>query len=200
MSQFPPVLANLISKLGQLPTIGNRTAQKLAFYIMSMPEDEALALADAVRKARTEIHLCSVCCNLTDSEVCSICADKTRDNSIICVVESPADVSALEKLHVFHGRYHVLHGAVSPLKNIGPDDIKLKELFSRLAAEPEIKEVFLANSSTPEGEATALYISRLLKPAGIKTTRLAHGLPMGSSLEFADEITLSKAIEGRREI
>ncbi len=200
MSQFPPVLANLISKLGQLPTIGNRTAQKLAFYIMSMPEAEALALADAVRKARAEIHLCSVCCNLTDSEICSICADKTRDNSIICVVESPADVSALEKLHVFHGRYHVLHGAVSPLKNIGPDDIKLKELFSRLAAEPEIKEVFLANSSTPEGEATALYISRLLKPAGIKTTRLAHGLPMGSSLEFADEITLSKAIEGRREI
>lgn len=200
MPRYAPELAHLISQLGSLPTIGGKTAQRLAFHLMSVPKEEALALADAIRDAREHIHLCSKCCNLTDVDPCPLCTDETRDPTVLCVVESPSDVTALEKARVFHGRYHVLHGVISPMKNIGPEQIHLKELFTRLAEDPRIEEVFLANSSTAEGEATAMYISRLLKPAGIKTTRLAHGLPMGSSLEFADEVTLSRAIEGRREI
>lgn len=200
MNQFAAPLAQLISQLGKLPSIGGKSAQRLAFHLMSIEQDEALALADAIIQARRNLQLCPICCNLTDQTPCPICSDADRDPGVLCVVETPTDLMTLEKARSFNGRYHVLHGAISPMNNIGPEQIKLKELLVRLSEDDRIKEVFLANSSTTEGEATALYISRLLKAAGIKTTRLAKGLPMGSRLEFADEVTLSRAIEGRTEI
>ena len=197
MTGYPPPIAALIAQLGSLPTIGNKSAQRLAFHLLSIPEDEAVAVAQAIIDAREQIHLCSVCCNLTDSDPCAICADSQRDPHIICVVESPIDVLAIERTNDYRGRYHVLHGAISPLRGINPDQIRLRELFRRLQVEVEVQEVILANNATPEGEATALYIARVLSPAGIKTTRIASGLPVGASLEYADETTLSKAIEGR---
>ncbi|NLZ55989.1 MAG: recombination protein RecR [Clostridiaceae bacterium] len=200
MTGYPPPIAALIAQLGSLPTIGNKSAQRLAFHLLSIPEDEAVAVAQAIIDAREQIHLCSVCCNLTDSDPCAICADSQRDPHIICVVESPIDVLAIERTNDYRGRYHVLHGAISPLRGINPDQIRLRELFRRLQVEVEVQEVILANNATPEGEATALYIARVLSPAGIKTTRIASGLPVGASLEYADETTLSKAIEGRSEI
>lgn len=198
MARYAPALAQLITQLGKLPSVGNKTAQRLAFHLMSIPESEALALAEAITEARKTIHLCPICCQLTDQDPCAICADPHRDPHVICVVENPSDVAAIEKSRAFHGRYHVLHGVISPMHKTGPDDIHLKELMTRLIEHPEIEEVFLANSSTTEGESTALYIARILQSAKIKTTRLAHGLPMGSSLELADEVTLGRAIEGRR--
>ncbi|NLZ70143.1 MAG: recombination protein RecR [Clostridiaceae bacterium] len=200
MTGYPPPIAALIAQLGSLPTIGNKSAQRLAFHLLSIPEDEAVAVAQAIIDAREQIHLCSICCNLTDSDPCSICADSERDPHMICVVESPVDVLAIERTNDYRGRYHVLHGAISPLRGVSPDQIRLRELFRRLQVEVEVQEVILANNATPEGEATALYIARVLSPAGIKTTRIASGLPVGASLEYADETTLSKAIEGRSEI
>jgi recombination protein RecR len=201
MKQFDtPAINELINQLGRLPGIGRKTAQRLAFHLLSVSKEEAGRLADAIIQAKERTRLCPVCCNLTDREICEICADETRDNTVICVVESPLDVSAMERTREFNGRYHVLHGAISPMKDIGPDQLHLRELLTRLREHSEISEVILATNATVEGEATATYIARLIKPANIRTTRIAHGLPMGSNLEYADEVTLTRALEGRQEI
>jgi len=192
-------IAKLINELSKLPGIGNRTAQRLAFYIINMSSDDVDNLARAISEAKEKIMYCNICNNISDSNICSICGSKTRDHGTICVVEQPRDVIAMEKTREYKGVYHVLHGAISPMEGIGPEDIKIKELLGRLE-DGEIKEVILATDPDVEGEATAVYISKLLKPLGIKTTRLAHGIPVGGDLEYADEVTLSKALEGRREI
>lgn len=200
MAKYSPHIVNLISELGRLPGIGSKSAQRLAFHILSRTDTEAEALANAVLEAKRNTFLCSVCCNLTDKDPCEYCSSPSRDKTVICVVENPRDVAAMERIHEYKGLYHVLHGAISPMQGIGPNDIRLKELLSRLTSETEVSEVILANNPSIEGEATAMYISRLLKPAGIKVTRIAHGLPMGGDLEYADEVTLAKALEGRREL
>ncbi len=200
MAKYSAGITKLIAELGKLPGIGGKSAQRLAFHILSLPDKEAESLAAAIIEAKRTTFLCSSCCNLTDQDPCEICSSSARDRSILCVVENPRDVAAMERIHEYRGLYHVLHGAISPMQGIGPNQIRLKELLSRLTAETSITEVILATNPTVEGEATAMYIARLLKPAGIKTTRIAHGLPMGGDLEYADEVTLSRAIEGRREI
>lgn len=200
MARYAPALSQLIAQLGKLPSIGNKTAQRLAFHLLSIPAEDALALADAIRDARTSIHLCPQCCNLTETDLCPICSDTTRDPTVLCVVEQPSDIATIEKARTYQGRYHVLHGALSPLKNILPDQIHIRELIERLRDDARIQEVFLANSSTAEGEATALYIARMLQGTDIRVTRLAQGLPAGASLEHADDVTLARAIEGRKEI
>lgn len=200
MARYSPSIARLVTELGKLPGIGGKSAQRLAFYLLSQPESRSEALAEAILDARRTIRICSVCCNLTDQDPCEICTSPSRERSQICVVENPRDVAAMERIHEYRGLYHVLHGAISPMQNIGPDQIHLRELLSRLRTQTEVSEVILATNPTVEGEATAMYIARLLKPAGIRTTRLAHGLPMGGDLEYADEVTLAKAMEGRREI
>lgn len=200
MARYAAPIAKLIAELGKLPGIGSKSAQRLAFYLLGQPEDHVKNLAEAIIEARTSTRLCSVCCNLTDQDPCQICQSPGRDHSTICVVEQPRDVSAMERIHEYKGLYHVLHGVISPMQNIGPDQIRLRELLARLRRDDHVNEVILATNSTVEGEATAMYISRLLKPAGIKTTRLAHGLPVGSDLEYADEVTLARAMEGRREL
>ena len=200
MRQYPRSLNKLINELGKLPGIGGKTAQRLAFHILSLTEREAEELADAISSAKKTLRYCEVCGNLTDSEKCKICTDETRDGSVICVVESPQDVMAMERIREFHGRYHVLHGTISPMDGIGPNDLNLASLVKRLQAEPDVKELILATNPNIEGEATAMYIANLLKPSGIKVTRIAHGLPIGGDLEYADEVTLLKAIEGRREL
>lgn len=200
MKYYAKSLSKLIAELGKLPGIGGKSAQRLAFHILSMTDEQASALAGAITEAKQSIKYCSVCGNFTDAETCPICSDTSRDNSVICVVETPKDVFAMERAGSFKGRYHVLHGAISPLDGIGPSDINLKSLITRLQTEDDVKEVILATSPRVEGEATAMYISKLLKPAGLKVTRIAYGLPVGGDLEYADEVTLSKAIEGRREL
>lgn len=200
MSKYSPAINNLITQLASLPGIGQKSAQRLAFYVMGLPKEKAESLANSISEARRLTRFCSHCWNLTDQDPCEICSDDRRDKHLLCVVESPSDVAAMERTREYRGRYHVLHGAISPMNNIGPEEIRLKELLSRLQSESEINEVILANNATVEGEATALYIAKLLKPAGIRTTRIAHGIPMGSNLEFADEVTLSRALSGRIEI
>lgn len=200
MKYYAKSLSKLIAELGKLPGIGGKSAQRLAFHILSMTDEQASALAGAITEAKQSIKYCSVCGNFTDAETCPICSDPSRDNSVICVVETPKDVFAMERAGSFKGRYHVLHGAISPLDGIGPSDINLKSLITRLQTEDDVKEVILATSPRVEGEATAMYISKLLKPAGLKVTRIAYGLPVGGDLEYADEVTLSKAIEGRKEL
>lgn len=200
MARFSPAIARLISELGKLPGIGSKSAQRLAFHLLSRPPEEIKALADAILTASQSTKLCSKCCNLTEQDPCDICQSPSRDRSIICVVENPRDVAAMERIHEFRGLYHVLHGAISPMHGIGPEQIHLRELLTRLRSEATVTEVILATNPTVEGEATALYIARLIKPAGIKTTRIAHGIPMGGDLEYADEVTLARAMEGRREI
>lgn len=200
MSRYASSISKLISRLGGLPGIGAKTAQRLAFYILNMDEAEARALAEAIIEAKEKIHLCRKCCNLTDRDICEICSDESRDRHVICVVESPSDVIAMERTREYRGLYHVLHGAISPMENIGPEDIHLRELLQRLAADTEVEELILANNATVEGEATANYIARLVKPSGIRCSRIAHGIPFGSSLEYADEVTLGRAIEGRIEL
>ena len=200
MKYYAKSLTKLVNELGKLPGIGGKSAQRLAFHILSMTDEQAAALAGAITEAKQNIKYCSVCGNFTDSTTCPICSDTSRDNSVICVVESPRDVFAMERAATFKGRYHVLHGAISPTEGIGPADINLKSLITRLQEEDDIKEVILATSPRVEGEATAMYISRLLKPAGLKVTRIAYGLPVGGDIEYADEVTLSKAIEGRKEL
>ena len=192
-------LVILAENFAKLPGIGMKTAQRLAYFVMSMPEAEAQAFADAIITAHKTVHECSVCCNLTDKELCPVCANGKRDNSIICVVESPKDVTAFERTKEYHGVYHVLHGLISPLDNVMPDKLRIKELLGRLS-DGSVKEVVMATNPTVEGEATAMYISRLLKPLGVKVTRLAFGLPVGAVLEYADEVTLFKALENRNEI
>ncbi|MDD2189613.1 MAG: recombination mediator RecR [Eubacteriales bacterium] len=199
MKHYARPLSNLISELSKLPGIGGKTAQRLAFYILSQEDKDASALAEAILEAKRNMKYCSVCGNLTDIDPCSICNDKARDRNTICVVESPRDVSAMERIKEFQGLYHVLHGAISPMDGIGPDDINLKQLIIRLQ-QSDVSEVILATNPNIEGEATAMYIARLIKPSGIKVTRIAHGVPVGGDLEYTDEITLSKAMEGRREL
>lgn len=192
-------LNELINQFSRLPGIGKKTAQRLAFSILEQPPERAKQFAEALVNAREKIHFCKVCQSLTDLEVCSICSNSQRDRSIICVVEDPKDVMAFERTREFSGVYHVLHGVISPLDNVGPDDLKIKELMTRLAG-GEVKEIIMATNPTVEGEATASYISRLVKPMGVKVTRLAYGVPVGADLEYADEYTLARALEGRNEI
>ena len=194
--QYAKPLNKLINELSKLPGIGGKTAQRLAFHILSMDDKDAFALADAVRNAKTAMTYCSVCGNFTDQDPCAICSDDTRDKSTICVVENPRDVAAMEKIREYRGYYHVLHGAISPMDGIGPDDINLKSLIPRLHDEA-VKELIIATNPNIEGEATAMYIARLIKPSGIKVSRIAHGIPVGGDLEYADEVTLLKAMEGR---
>lgn len=192
-------LARLIELFERLPGIGSKSAQKLAFHILNMNDAQINYFTDTIKNAHQKIHRCSICCDLTDSEKCNICSDERRDRSTICVVESSKDVMAFERTREYNGLYHVLHGAISPINNIGPEDITVKELLLRLS-DDNIKEVIMATNPTVEGEATAMYISRLIKPAGIKVTRLAYGVPVGADLEYADEVTLTRAIEGRSEL
>jgi len=199
MQYFPAALQELADQFARLPGIGGKTAQRLAFYVLSLPESEAREFADAIVTAKKTVHTCPVCQNLTDREICPICDDDLRDRSVICVVAEPRDVIAMERSREFNGVYHVLHGVISPLNHVTQDDIRIKELLQRVAS-GEIKEVIMATNPDTEGEATAMYISRLLRPMEIKVTRLAYGVPVGSQLEYADEVTLSRALEGRQEI
>ena len=200
MSQYARPLAALIRELSKLPGIGGKTAQLLAFHILSLDDKEANALAESITRAKAEMKYCSVCGNLTDKDPCEICSDPSRDHTTICVVEQAKDVAAMERMKEYRGVYHVLHGAISPMDGIGPEDINLKQLIVRLQQNDDVKEVILATNPTIEGEATAMYTARLIKPAGIKCTRIAHGIPVGGDLEYTDEVTLSKAIEGRNEL
>jgi len=199
MSYQVNALEILAENFRRLPGIGAKSAQRLAFHVLNMPDEQAQAFAEAIINAKSKIHRCPECCNLTDNEKCSVCGDSRRDRSVICVVAAPSDVIAIEKTAGFNGLYHVLHGVISPLDNIGPGELCIKELIDRLK-DDEVKEVILATSPTVEGDTTALYIAKLIKPLGIAVTRLAYGIPVGSDLEYADELTLSKAIENRREV
>ena len=199
MQYFPASLQDITEQFAKLPGIGGKTAQRLAFYVLSLPESEAQAFADAIVEAKRTVHTCPVCQNLTDKDLCPICDDDTRDQSIICVVAEPKDVIAMERSREFNGVYHVLHGVISPLNHITQDDIRVKELLQRVAR-GNVREVVMATNPDTEGEATAMYISRLLRPMEVKVTRLAYGVPVGSQLEYADEVTISRALEGRQEI
>lgn len=199
MNYYAKPLNKLINELSKLPGIGNKTAQRLAFHLLSVEKNEALSMANAIIDARENMRYCSECGNLTDMDPCLICRDLKRDQDIICVVESPKDVAAIERMREFKGKYHVLHGAISPMDGIGPEDINLKSLIIRLQ-QSEVKEIIMATNPNIEGEATAMYVARLVKPSGIKVSRIAHGVPVGGDLDYADEITLSKAMEGRREL
>lgn len=192
-------LTELIAQFERLPGIGKKTAQRLAFSILEQPPERAEKFAEALINARRKIHFCKVCQSLTDMDVCAICSDSERDRSVICVVEDPKDVMAFERTREYGGTYHVLHGVISPLDGIGPDQLRIKELMARLGS-GEVKEIIMATNPTVEGEATASYLSRLIKPMGIKVTRLAYGIPVGGDLEYADEFTLARALEGRNEI
>ncbi|HAM1482949.1 TPA: recombination protein RecR [Listeria monocytogenes] len=196
---YPEPITKLIDSFMKLPGIGPKSAARLAFYVLDMKEDDVLDFAKALVDAKRNLSFCSVCGHITDKNPCYICADTSRDRSVICVVQESKDVIAMEKMRDFHGLYHVLHGTISPMDGIGPEDINIPDLLKRLQ-DDTIEEVILATNPNVEGEATAMYISRLLKPSGIKVTRIAHGLPVGGDLEYADEVTLSKAMEGRREV
>ena len=200
MNQFPKQFGRLVGELAKLPGVGNKTAQRLAFHILSVSDREAEALASSIYDAKKTMRYCSVCGNLTDRDPCHVCDDKERNRNVICVVESPRDVMAMERIREYRGLYHVLNGVISPMEGIGPEDINLKSLINRLRENPGISEVILATNPNIEGEATAMYISRLLHSSGIRVTRIAHGLPVGGDLEYADEVTLIKAMEGRTEI
>jgi recombination protein RecR len=195
---YPVSIEKLIEEFAKLPGIGYKTAQRLALHVLNLPEDEVREFANALVRARGTIKYCSICGNYTDKDPCAICGNPNRDKSIICVVEQPKDIIAMEKVREYNGVYHVLHGTISPMAGRGPNDIKLKELVSRINA--NINEVIVATNPNVEGEATAMYISKILHPLGVKVTRIAHGVPVGGDLDYADEVTLSKALEGRREI
>lgn len=199
MNFFAPPVERLIEEFAKLPGIGQKTAQRLAFHVLNASAEDAERFAEAIRAAKSTVLTCKLCQNLTDSELCPICSNPTRDHSIICVVADPKDVIAFERTREFQGLYHVLHGVISPLAHIGPDDIRIRELLQRVADE-DVREVIIATNPDTEGEATAMYISRLLRPFNIRVTRLAYGIPVGSHLEYIDEVTLMRALEGRREI
>lgn len=199
MHYFPAALQELADQFAKLPGVGGKTAQRLAFHVLELPLEEAQMFANAILQAKQTVHCCPVCQNLTDREICPLCDDDTRDQGIICVVAEPKDVIALERSREFSGVYHVLHGVISPLNHVTQDDIRIKELIQRIA-QGNIREVIMATNPDTEGEATAMYISRLLRPMGVKVTRLAYGIPVGSQLEYADEVTLSRALEGRQEM
>ena len=191
-----PPLEELVEKFESLPGIGHKSAQRLAYHVLGMTQQEAQSFAQAILDAHEKIHTCKVCCNLTDGELCPVCRSDARDKSVICVVEEPKDVFALERAGEYNGLYHVLHGAISPLSGIGPDQLRIKELLARI--DPTVEEVIMATNPTVNGTATAVYISKLLAPFDVKVTRIAHGIPIGSDLEYADKITLIKALEGRQ--
>ena len=199
MAFFPASLDNLVDRFASLPGIGRKSAQRLAFHVLALPDAEAKAFAEAILDAKSSVHCCKICQNLTEGEICSVCASQTRDKTVICVVSEPRDVASIERGREYNGTYHVLHGVLSPMGHVGPDDIRIKELLQRVA-DNDVEEVIMATNPDTEGEATAMYISRLLKPFGVKTTRLAYGIPVGSNLEFTDDATLNRAIEGRTEI
>ena len=199
MHYFPAALQDLADQFARLPGVGSKTAQRLAFHILSLPMNDAQAFADAIMEAKRTVHTCPVCQNLTDREICPICDDDTRDHSTICVVADPKDVIALERSREFNGVYHVLHGVLSPLNHVYQDDIRIKELLQRVA-QGNIREVIMATNPDTEGEATAMYISRLLRPMEVTVTRLAYGIPVGGLLEYIDEVTLSRALDGRQTI
>ena len=199
MQTYSGPISTLIEEFCKLPGVGRKTAQRLAFHVINMNMNDVEALSKAIVEAKKEIKYCSICYNITDKDPCSMCSNKNRDSSVICVVEDPRDVAAMERTKEFNGQYHVLNGVISPMDGIGPDMIRIKELIQRLGNQ-DVSEIIMATNPTIEGEATAMYIARLLKPMGIKVTRIAHGLPVGGDLEYADEVTISKALEGRREI
>jgi recombination protein RecR len=199
MNTFAAPLSRLIDELKRLPGIGQKSAQRIAFHIERTPRERAERLSQAILEVKDKIRLCSVCNNLTENDPCEICSDPTRDRSVICAVETPYNVAGVERMHEFRGLYHVLHGALSPLEGVGPDQLKLKSLMERLK-DGKVKEIIVATNPNVEGEATAIYLSRLIKPLGIKVTRIAMGIPVGSELDYTDEVTMLKAIEGRREI
>lgn len=199
MRAFPAALERLTEQFARLPGVGMKTAQRLAFHVLSMPQEDAQEFADAIMDAKSSVRLCPVCQNLTDQELCPICGDPERDKSVICVVAEPKDVIAMERAREYHGVYHVLHGVISPLNHVGPDDLRIRELLARVAS-GGVEEIIMATNPDTEGEATAMYLSRLLRPVGVRVTRLAYGIPVGSQLEYADEVTLLRALEGRREI
>ena len=192
-------LSRLVEQLERLPGIGHKSAQRLAFHLLNIPEKSAEDFLEAVRDAREKIHECAVCCNLADQELCPVCRADNRDTGVICVVEDPRDVMALERTREYSGTYHVLHGTISPMDGVGPDQLRIKQLLARIAGE-EVREVIMATNPTVEGEATAMYISKLLKPFEVRVTRLAYGIPVGGDLEYADEITLRRSLEGRSEL
>lgn len=196
---YPEPIAKLIESFSRLPGVGTKTATRLAFHVLRMKEEDVLQFAKALVSVKRNLLYCSICCNITDKDPCFICSDRQRDQSVICIVQEARDLVAMERTREFRGLYHVLQGAISPMDGIGPDDIRIADLLKRLANE-EVQELILATNSNIEGEATAMYISRLVKPFHIKVTRIAHGLPVGGDLEYADEVTLSRALEGRREI
>ena len=198
--QYPEAISRLIESFTKLPGIGPKTAVRLAFHVLDMEEDDVLVFGKALVSAKRDIAYCSVCGNITDQDPCYVCTDKHRNRTIVCVVQDSRDVIAMEKMRDYQGLYHVLHGAISPMEGIGPEDINVSSLLTRLQADEAITEVILATNPNIEGEATAMYLSRLLKPTGIRITRIAHGLPVGGDLEYADEVTLSRAMEGRREL
>ena len=199
MRSFPAALERLSEQFARLPGIGSKTAQRLAFHMLGLPQDEAEEFAEAILQARRTVHLCPICQNLTDQDVCPICADPERDQSLICVVAEPKDVIAMERAREYTGVYHVLHGVISPLSHVGPDDIRIRELLERVQS-GTVREIIMATNPDTEGEATAMYLSRLLRGLGVKVTRLAYGIPVGSQLEYADEVTLLRALNGRQEM
>ncbi|MDR3314422.1 MAG: recombination mediator RecR [Oscillospiraceae bacterium] len=199
MEQQIAPLAHLAEQFGRLPGIGRKSAQRLAYAIVTMPESEAKAFADAILSAQRTVRRCSLCCDWTDQEICAVCRSAKRDASLLCVVEDPRDVAAIERTHEYHGLFHVLHGVISPLNGIGPEDLTVKELLARFE-DAAVREVIMATNPTVEGEATAIYLSRLIKPLGVRVSRLAYGVPVGADLEYADEVTLARALEGRRDI
>jgi len=199
MNFYAAPVARLIEEFEKLPGIGHKTAQRLAFHVLNLPTEKVENLASAIMEAKLKTRNCSICSNLTDVDPCGICSSTSREHTSICVVEDPRDVVAMERTREFKGLYHVLHGAISPMQGIGPEDIKIRELLMRIG-EGSIKEIIMATNPNIEGEATAMYISKLVKPLGVKATRIAHGIPVGGDLEYADEVTLAKALEGRREI
>ena len=199
-SYYVAPLAKLEEKFEQLPGIGHKTAQRLAYYVLGLSKEDAEDFSRAILEAHEKIHYCKICCNLTDQEICPVCQSDSRDKSVICVVEDPRDVFSFERINEYNGLYHVLHGAISPMGGVGPEQLRIKELLARVGGDSPVKEVIMATNSTVEGEATAMYISRLLKPLGIKVTRLAYGIPVGGELEYTDEVTLIRAMEGRREL
>ena len=199
MSLYSPSIEKLIESFERLPSIGHKTAARLAFHILNSSEEETNEFISSIVNAKKNLKYCNKCFNISDTDPCTICANPKRDNSIICVVEDVRDVIAMEKTHEFKGVYHVLHGSISPMNGVGPDDIKIKELLARLM-DGQVKEVILATNPRVEGEATAMYLSKLIKPLGVTVTRIAHGIPVGGDLEYTDEITLTKALEGRREL
>ena len=199
MRSFPVALERLSEQFARLPGIGSKTAQRLAFYMLGLPQEQAEEFAEAILQARRTVHLCPICQNLTDQDVCPICADPERDQSLICVVAEPKDVIAMERAREYTGVYHVLHGVISPLSHVGPDDIRIRELLERVQS-GTVREIIMATNPDTEGEATAMYLSRLLRGLGVKVTRLAYGIPVGSQLEYADEVTLLRALNGRQEM